>query len=56
MDSRNDQISIKFFNDAVDEHFAKLEKGKCYIFSRGSVRLADKRFSSINADYELSLY
>ena len=56
MDHNNDQISMKFFNDAVDEHHHKLEQGKVYVFQKGSVRLADKRFTSIDAEYEISLY
>lgn len=56
MDHNNDQISMKFFNDAVDEHHHKLEQGKCYVFQKGSIRLADKRFSSLDAEYEISIY
>ena len=56
MDHNNDQISMKFFNDSVDEHHHKLEQGKVYVFQKGSIRLADKRFSNLDAEYEISLY
>jgi hypothetical protein len=51
-----DQISGKFFNDAVDEHYETLKKGNCYTFYKGGVRLADKRFSSLDSEYELTFF
>jgi hypothetical protein len=49
-----DRIKGNFFNDAADEHYEKLQKGNCYTFYKGGVRLADKRFSSLNSKYELT--
>jgi hypothetical protein len=49
-----DRIKGNFFNDAADAHYEKLQKGNCYTFYKGGVRLADKRFSSLNSKYELT--
>lgn len=56
MDHSHDQISLKFFNEAVEEHHHKLQKGQCYVFSKAQIRLADKRFTPIDAEYEISCY
>jgi len=56
MDQSQDQIMIKFFNEAVDEHHQKLQKGNCFLFSKGSIKLADKRFTPIDAEYEISFF
>lgn len=53
LDSEGGEIRGTFFNDAVDQHFDKLEKGKCYTFSRGSLKIANKQFNMCNHRYEI---
>ena len=45
------QIEGTFFNDAAD-HFDKLiQVNKVYLFSKGVVKMANKKFTSINNDF-----
>jgi len=53
MDNAGDQIQANFFNEAVDEHHHKLAKGCCYTITGASVKLSDKRYSPIDAEYDL---
>uniref|UniRef100_A0A7S4V9D6 Replication protein A subunit n=1 Tax=Alexandrium monilatum TaxID=311494 RepID=A0A7S4V9D6_9DINO len=47
------EIRASFFNQAADASYDKLQKGQCYTFSKGSVRIANKQFNSTNHKYEL---
>jgi replication factor A1 len=49
----SDEIRATAFNELVDKFYDVLEKGKVYFISRGSVRTANKKFTSIKNDYEL---
>ncbi|OEH78128.1 replication factor-a c terminal domain-containing protein [Cyclospora cayetanensis] len=53
-DSAGDIIRAKFWSDAAEKWHGALEKGKVYCFSRGRVNVANKRFSTLNNNYELS--
>lgn len=53
-DSTN-QIKIIAFNDPVDVFFPLIEVGGCYKISKGSVKMANKQFSSNTCDYEIHL-
>lgn len=54
LDAAGGEIKASFFNAAVDMHNAKLEKGKCFTFSKGSIKVADKRYNNTNHRYELT--
>jgi len=49
------EIRATGFNDAVDRVYDLIEKGKIYYISRGSVKTANKKYTSLKNDYELSL-
>lgn len=50
MDQFNTVIEANFFNDAAEIFDARLQEGKVYDFSNGSVKSANKRFSSCKND------
>ena len=53
IDAFGSQIQATFFKDAVDKFEPKLKQNQVYTFSGGQVKLANKRFSSINNDFSL---
>jgi len=54
LDAEGGEIRASFFNDAVTMFHDKLQKGKCYTFSGGSVRVANRQFNQCSHRYELS--
>ena len=48
-------IRCTFFNEAVDAFFAMLQENKVYYVGGGNVKTANRRFSNVNNEYELSL-
>lgn len=53
LDASGSEIRANFFNSAAEKLFEKLQKGRCYTFSRGTVRVANKQYNSTNHKYEL---
>mmetsp|Transcript_16132 Transcript_16132/g.37766 ORF Transcript_16132/g.37766 Transcript_16132/m.37766 type:complete len:461 (-) Transcript_16132:54-1436(-) len=53
LDAHGGEIRASFFNDAAGEFHERLQTGKCYTFSRGSVRIADSRFNQCKHRYDL---
>ncbi|XP_062499308.1 replication protein A 70 kDa DNA-binding subunit-like [Corticium candelabrum] len=49
----SDEIRATAFNELVDKFYDLLEKGKVYYISRGSIKTANKKYTSIKNDYEL---
>ncbi|CCW62311.1 unnamed protein product [Phytomonas sp. EM1] len=47
-------IRATVFNDAVDTFEPLIENGQVYYFSGGQVKNANRRFSNVNNDYELT--
>ena len=43
------------FNEAAEKFNKKLELGKVYFISKGSLRVANKQYSSVKNDYEMTL-
>lgn len=43
------------FNEAAKKFFEKFEMGKVYYVSKGSLKLANKKFSTLKNDYEMTL-
>jgi len=54
LDAMGGEIRASFFNQAADKCFNMLEKGKCFTFSRGSIKVANKQYNSTNHRYELT--
>jgi len=42
------------FNDIVDKYFDMIEAGKVYYITKGSLKTANKKFSNLRNDYEMS--
>lgn len=51
MDSYGTQIIATFFNDIAEKWDAQLDEGKVYLFSGGSVKIANQKYNSIKNDY-----
>jgi ssDNA-binding replication factor A large subunit len=51
MDTQGTQIQGTFFGREADDNYDKLEEGKCYLFSNGTVKLANQKYSSIKNDH-----
>lgn len=49
------QIQATMFNDAVKKFFDKLEIGKVYYISKGTLKIANKQFKTVQNDYERTL-
>ena len=47
------KIEGAFFDEAADHFDRKLSEGKVYTFSNGTVKLANKKFTSIKNDLTL---
>ncbi|KAK3440323.1 hypothetical protein EUGRSUZ_B00601 [Eucalyptus grandis] len=43
------------FNDAARKFYDKLEMGKVYYISRGTLKVANKQFKTVQNDYEMTL-
>mmetsp|Transcript_25322 Transcript_25322/g.57583 ORF Transcript_25322/g.57583 Transcript_25322/m.57583 type:complete len:450 (+) Transcript_25322:93-1442(+) len=53
LDASGSAIRANFFNEKADEVFEKLQVGKCFAFSQGAVRIANKQFNTTAHKYEL---
>jgi replication factor A1 len=50
-DSKGDQIQATFFKEAVDAFDPIIEEGAVYTFTNGTVKQANKKFTSIQNDF-----
>lgn len=48
------EIRGTFFNDDVDKFYDMLQNDKVYLFSNGRVKIANKRFSNLDNDHEIT--
>jgi replication factor A1 len=55
LDAQGGEIRATMFNDAVEAFYPLLEVGKVYYISKGTLKIANKKFTSIPNEYELSL-
>mmetsp|Transcript_136154 Transcript_136154/g.379548 ORF Transcript_136154/g.379548 Transcript_136154/m.379548 type:complete len:459 (-) Transcript_136154:87-1463(-) len=53
LDMHGGEIRATFFNEAADKYFENMQLGKCYTFSRGSVKIADQRYNPCSHRYEI---
>ncbi|KAJ6795411.1 replication protein A 70 kDa DNA-binding subunit B [Iris pallida] len=54
-DEDGTQIQATMFNEAAKKFYPKFELGKVYYISKGSLRVANKQFKTVQNDYELTL-
>jgi replication factor A1 len=54
LDKEGGEIRASFFNDAVDKFESTLQVGKCFVFSRGSVKIANRQYNQCNHRYEIT--
>eukprot|EP00250_Pteridium_aquilinum_P034781 c8088_g1_i1 orf=345-2195(-) len=54
-DEDGTQIQATMFKEAAEKFYPKLELGKVYFISKGSLRVANKQFSTVKNDYEMTL-
>ncbi len=45
------QIEGTFFNDAAEHFNNKINENKVYLFSNGSVKIANKKFTQVKNDF-----
>ncbi len=55
MDVSNCQIEATMFNDSADKFIDVFQTGKTYIIKGGRVGISNKKFSTIQNDYNLTL-
>jgi len=53
LDDKSGEIRASFFGLAADQFHAKLQQGKCYTFSKGSLRVANRQYNTVNHRYEI---
>jgi replication factor A1 len=51
IDMYGTKIEGAFFNEAADAFERKLHENKVYLFSNGTIKMSNKRFSSVKNDF-----
>ncbi|XP_021660871.2 replication protein A 70 kDa DNA-binding subunit B [Hevea brasiliensis] len=54
-DEDGTQIQATMFNDAARKFYDKFQLGKVYYISKGTLRVANKQFRTVQNDYEMAL-
>lgn len=54
LDAKGGEIRATFFNDGVDKFYETLRPGGVFYFAGGKVKMANRRFSSVDNDYEVT--
>ncbi|CAK8563250.1 unnamed protein product [Lathyrus sativus] len=54
-DEDGTQIQATMFNDAAKKFYEKFVMGKVYYVSKGSLKVANKQFKTVQNDYEMTL-
>ena len=54
LDKDGGEIRASFFNQAAETWFERLQVGKCYTFSKGSVKVANRQYNKCDHKYELT--
>ena len=54
LDKDGGEIKASFFNSSADKFYTAIEAGKVYTFTKGSVKVANKRYSTSKHNYEIS--
>ncbi|XP_076024942.1 replication protein A 70 kDa DNA-binding subunit-like isoform X2 [Genypterus blacodes] len=50
------EIKVTAFNNEVDKFFPLVEKGKVYFISMASLKVANKQYTTLNNNYEMTLH
>jgi len=53
LDESGVEISASFFGGMADKYFPLLQQGKCYTFSRGAVRIANRQYNRCPHRYQI---
>lgn len=54
LDSKGGEIRATMFNDAVDKFYELLRPGSVFYFTGGKIKMANRKFSNVDNDYEVS--
>ena len=54
LDKDGGEIKASFFNASADKFYPEIEAGKIYTFSKGNVKVANKRYSTSKHNYEIN--
>lgn len=54
LDAEQSDIRASFFNDAARRYHGMIEAGKCYTFTNGTVKVANKQFNRTSHRYEIT--
>ncbi|KAJ8276045.1 hypothetical protein COCON_G00077970 [Conger conger] len=49
------EIRVTAFNQEVDKFFSLIEAGKVYYISKGTLKIANKQYTSVKNDYEMTM-
>ncbi|KAI3857868.1 hypothetical protein MKX03_004970, partial [Papaver bracteatum] len=55
IDQDGTQIQATMFNEDVNKFYNKFELGKVYYISKGTLKVANKQFKTVQNDYEMTL-
>ncbi|KAH9403580.1 60S acidic ribosomal protein P1 [Tyrophagus putrescentiae] len=55
VDQSGGELRITAFNAEADKWYELIERGRVYLISKGAVKPANKRYSSLKAEYEVTL-
>ncbi|KAI8026532.1 Replication protein A 70 kDa DNA-binding subunit B [Camellia lanceoleosa] len=55
IDEDGTQIQATMFNEAAKKFFDKFQLGKVYYISKGTLKVANKQFKTVQNDYEMTL-
>ncbi|XP_035998883.1 replication protein A 70 kDa DNA-binding subunit [Fundulus heteroclitus] len=50
------EIKITAFNNEVDKYFSLVEQGKVYYISKATLKIANKQYTTLKNDYEITLH
>ncbi|CAD7929773.1 unnamed protein product [Amoebophrya sp. A25] len=53
-DKEGDQIRATFYNEVAEKFINTIESSKVYTFSKGTVKVANKAYNTVDHDYEVS--
>ena len=53
LDDKGGEIRASFFGLAADQFSDRLQQGKCFTFSKGSLRVANRQYNTCNHRYEI---
>ncbi|XP_068456650.1 replication protein A 70 kDa DNA-binding subunit-like isoform X2 [Clinocottus analis] len=56
LDESGGEIKITAFNNEVDKFFSLVEQGKVYFITKATLKVANKQYTSLKNDYEMTLH